>query len=117
MNSIFVQKNLGAEETLWSQLNQPKMILAHIFLPLMLLVICRTQQAPAHLASAYGNEESVYNGVPASETTTAASQTELLDRYRQLTAKSLLKLYDSCKVHDFLQNLKHNIENDIGKNL
>lgn len=85
----------------------------------MLLVICKSQQAPAHLTSTYGNEESVYGNVsPASDTISTATTTssdELLDRYRQLTAKSLMRLYDSCKVHDFLQNLKHNIENDIGK--
>lgn len=75
----------------------------------MLLVICRTQQMPVH---AYGSEESVFNGLPSNET---PNKSDLLDRYRQLTAKSLLRLYDSCKVHDFLQNLKHNLENDIGK--
>lgn len=95
------------------------MILAHIFLPAMLLVICRSQQTPAHLTNIYGNEENVYDNVsPESDTistSTTTSNDELLDRYRQLTAKSLLRLYDSCKVHDFLQNLKHNIENDIGK--
>lgn len=89
----------------------------------MLLVICRSQQAPAHLTSAFGNEESVYGNVaPGSDTistptTSTTNSDELLDRYRQLTAKSLLKLYDSCKVHDMFQNLKHNIENDIGKDL
>lgn len=92
------------------------MILAHVFLPAMLLVICRSQQAPAHT---YGNEESVFgNASPGSDTVSTSATTnsdELLDRYRQLTAKSLLRLYDSCKVHDFLQNLKHNIENDLGK--
>lgn len=94
------------------------MILAHIFLPAMLLVICRSQQAPAH--TTYGNDENTYGNLsPGSETLTTsitASSDELLDRYRQLTAKSLLKMYDSCKVHDFLQNLKRNIENDIGNN-
>lgn len=39
----------------------------------------------------------------------------LLDRYRQLIANSLLKLYDSCKVHDFLQNIRRNMENDNGE--
>lgn len=91
------------------------MIFAHIFLPAMLLVICKSQQAPSH----YGNEENMYGNVsPGSDTIstqTTTSSDELLDRYRQLTAKSLLRLYDSCKVHDFLQNIKHNIENDIGK--
>lgn len=84
----------------------------------MLLVICRSQQAPAHLA--YGNEENAFGnlspGTEASSAPISANNNELLDRYRQLTAKSLLKMYDSCKVHDFLQNLKHNIENDIGNN-
>lgn len=95
------------------------MILAHIFLPAMLLVICRSQQVPSHLQNPYGNEENVYGGLshasdPITSTSSANSE-ELLDRYRQLTAESLMKLYDSCKVHDFLQNLKHNMENDIGK--
>lgn len=89
-----------------------KMILAHIFLPAMLLVICKTQQAPAHIANAIGNEENVFNDSPASETSNA---TELLERYRQLVAKSLLKLYDSCRVHDFLQNLKRDMENDMSE--
>lgn len=81
----------------------------------MLLVICRSQQTPAHIGSAYGNEEIVFNGIPASDASPAATRNDLLDRYRQLTAKSLLTLYDSCKVHDFLQNIKHNMENDLGK--
>lgn len=92
------------------------MILAHIFLPAMLLVICRSQQAPAHVA--YGNEENVYGNLsPVSDTTPTppvTSNDELLERYRQLTAKSLIRLFDSCKVHDFLQNLKRNLANDIG---
>lgn len=96
-----------------------KMILAHIFLPAMLLVICRSQQVPSHLQNPYGNEENVYGGLShASDpitSTLSSNSDELLDRYRQLTAESLMKLYDSCKVHDFLQNLKHNMENDIGK--
>lgn len=95
------------------------MILAHIFLPAMLLVICRSQQAPPHLTNVYGNEESVYGNVATSDSKSnpsPPSNAELLDRYRQLAIKSLLKLPDSCKVHDLLQNLKHNIENDIGKN-
>lgn len=91
------------------------MILAHIFLPAMLLVICKTQQAPAHITNAIGNEENVFNDSPAKETPNANSRTELLDRYRQLIANSLLKLYDSCKVHDFLQNLKHDMESDMSK--
>lgn len=91
------------------------MILAHIFLPAMLLVICKTQQAPAHITNAIGNEESVYNDSPASETPNATSKSELLDRYRQLVAKSLIKMYDSCKVHDFLQNFKHDMENDMSE--
>lgn len=97
------------------------MILAHIFLPAMLLVICRSQQAPTHLASTYGSQENVYGIVPpgndfsgAPTTITTTSNDDLLDKYRKLTAKSLLRLYDSCKVHDFLQNLKHNVENEIG---
>lgn len=81
----------------------------------MLLVICKSQQAPTH----YGNEENVFGnlspGIDTISTPTTTSSDELLDRYRQLTAKSLLRLYDSCKVHDILQNIKHNIENDIGK--
>ncbi|XP_031635759.1 leucokinins-like [Contarinia nasturtii] len=93
------------------------MILAHIFLPAMLLVICRSQQAPAHLTSAYGTEESVYGNPSANNDPMASpaitNNDELLGRYRQLTAKSLLRLYDSCKVHDFIQNLKHNMETDI----
>lgn len=96
-------------------LDRIKMILAHIFLPAMLLVICKTQQAPAHITTAIGNEESVYNDSPASETPNATSKTELLDRYRQLVAKSLIKMHDSCKVHDFLQNFKHDMENDMSK--
>lgn len=62
-----------------------------------------------------GNEENVFNDSPAGEIPPAASKTDLLDRYRQLVVKSLLKLYDSCKVHDFLQNLKHDMENDMSK--
>lgn len=91
------------------------MILAHIFLPAMLLVICKTQQAPAHIPNAIDNEENVFNDSPAKEAPNATSKTELLDLYRQLIANSLLKLYDSCKVHDFLQNLKHDMESDISK--
>lgn len=97
------------------------MILAHIFLPAMLIVICKSQQAPSHYSNSYGNEESInyYNSPPQSsmgDTMAApASSDELLDRYRQFVAKSLLNLYDSCKVHDFLQNIKHNMENDLGK--
>lgn len=91
------------------------MILAHIFLPTMLLVICKTQQAPAHITTAIGNEESVYNDSPANETPNASSKADLLDRYRQLVAKSLIKLPDSCKVYDFLQNLKLDMENDMSK--
>lgn len=98
---------------------EKKMFLAHIFLPAMLLVICRSQQAPAHLA--YGNEENVYGNLSpnndAISTSSSTNNDELLDRYRHLTAKSLIRLYDSCKVHDFLQNLKHNIANDIGNEL
>lgn len=96
-------------------LDRIKMILAHIFLPAMLLIICKTQQAPARITSAIGNDENVYNDAPASETPNPTSKTELLDRYRQLVAKSLIKLHDSCKVHDFLQNFKHDMENDMSK--
>lgn len=85
----------------------------------MLLVIVRSQQAPAHMPNVYGNEESVYgNPSPNSDPIAPPAITnndELLGRYRQLTAKSLLRLYDSCKVHDFIQNFKHNMENDIGE--
>lgn len=91
------------------------MILAHIFLPAMLLVICKTQQAPARIPNAIGNDENVFSDSPASEIPNANGKADLLDRYRQLVAKSLLKLYDSCKVHDFLQNLKHDMENDLSE--
>lgn len=91
------------------------MILAHIFLPAMLLIICRTQQVPAHIVNANGNEESIYSDSPTNEAPNSTSKTELLGRYRQLIATSLLRLYDSCKVHDFLQNLKRDIENDLSK--
>lgn len=96
------------------------MYLAHIFLPAMLIVICRSQQAPSHFPGAYGSDESMnfFGKEPVSSDSFAPlvteSNTELLDRYRQLTAKSLLNLRDSCKVHDFLQNLKHNMEVDSG---
>lgn len=96
------------------------MYLAHIFLPAMLIVICRSQQSPSHLSGAYGSDESMnfFGNQPISSDSFASlvtdSSTELLDRYRQLTAKSLLNLRDSCKVHDFLQNLKHNMEVDSG---
>lgn len=48
-------------------------------------------------------------------TTTNNNNDDILDRYRQLTAKSLLKLHDSCQAHDFFQYLKHNMENDFGR--
>lgn len=93
------------------------MYLAHILLPAMMIVICRSQQPPSsHYA--YGSDESVNffgnQPVPSETPSTPTGNDELLDRYRQLISKSLLKLYDSCKVHDFLQNLKHNMENDFG---
>lgn len=91
------------------------MIVAHIFLPAMLLIICRTQQVPAHIANAIGNEEIVYSDSAGSEPPNITTKTELLNRYRQLIATSLIRLYDSCKVHDFLQNLKRDIENDMSK--
>lgn len=84
-----------------------------------MLVICRSQQAPPHSTNVFGNEESVFGNVATSDSISnpsPSSNAELLDRYRQLTIKSLLKLPDSCKVHDFIQNLKHNLENDLGKN-
>lgn len=96
------------------------MYLAHIFLPAMLIVICRSQQPPSHYASAYGSDESLnfFGNQPTLSETLATSTTmgndDLLDRYRELIVKSLLKLSDSCKVHDFLQNLKRNMENDLG---
>lgn len=96
------------------------MYLAHIFLPAMLIVICRSQQASSHFPGAYGSDESMnfFGNQQVSSDSFAPlvteSSTELLDRYRQLTAKSLLNLRDSCKVHDFLQNLKHNMEVDSG---
>lgn len=95
------------------------MVLAHIFLPAILLLICKSQQTLTHEASGFGDEENIY-GNPSSETIaipTITSSDELLDRYRQLTAKSLLRLYNSCEVHDFLQNLKHNMGNNIGINI
>lgn len=81
----------------------------------MLLVICESQQTPAHIGSTYGNEEFVFSGIPGDES--VATKNELLDRYRQLTAKSVQTLYDSCKVFNFLQSIKHNMGNDIGEKL
>lgn len=49
-----------------------------------------------------------------SATPNAIGSEILIDRYRGLIANSLLKLYDSCKVHDFLQNIRRNMENDNG---
>lgn len=89
------------------------MIFAHILLPAMLLVICRSQQTPAHVENAYGNEEIAYSGNPTGGVVT--TKNELLDRYRQLTAKSMLTLYDSCKLYKFLQNIQRNMETDIGE--
>lgn len=84
----------------------------------MFIVICKSQQASPHFTPAFVNEETpnIYGrmaDIPTS--TTNNGPDELLDRYRQFIAKSLLKLYDSCKVHDFLQNIKHNMENDMGR--
>lgn len=99
-----------------------KMLLAHIFLPAMLLVICKSQQTSIHLPSAYGNEETpnyLASGLPSlgadAFAPNAIGNDLLLDRYREIIANSLLKLYDSCKVHDFLQNIRRNMENDNGE--
>lgn len=87
----------------------------------MLLVICKSQQTSIHLSPAFGNEETPNffgAGIPPmadSPTPNAIGSEILIDRYRELIANSLLKLYDSCKVHDFLQNIRRNMENDNGE--
>lgn len=98
-----------------------KMFLAHVFLPAMLMVICKSQQTSVHLSPAFGNEETPNlfgGGIPPMTDTAppnAIGSELLIDRYRELIANSLLKLYDSCKVHDFLQNIRRNMENDNGE--
>lgn len=90
-------------------------------MPAMLLVICKSQQTSIHLSPAFSNEETPNlfgGGIPPmadSPTPNAIGSDILIDRYRELIANSLLKLYDSCKVHDFLQNIRRNMENDNGE--
>lgn len=94
----------------------------------MLLVICKSQQTSNHLSPALGNEETPnffgsggggggggISPMPESSIPNVIGSDILLDRYRELIANSLLKLYDSCKVHDFLQNIRRNLENDNGE--
>lgn len=114
------------------------MILAHIFLPAMLIVICKSQQMSSHFPDHYGNDvhPDVFGlggggsvggggtGIRSSlgDLTSASSSTspqynnnnsnELLDRYRQFIANSLIKLSDSCRVFDFLQKIKNDMENE-----
>lgn len=88
------------------------MILADIFLPAMLFVICKSQNTP-HLNNPLSAEKTpdlyAYTG-PTSADASILNSDELLDNYRQFVAKSLLRLRDSCKLHDFLQSIKLNFD-------
>lgn len=99
------------------------MFLAHIFLPTMLFVICKSQQNPPQYPNVFENQETIgiygdamLTGDRKLLPTITNSNDEILDRYRKLTVQSLLGLRDSCQAHDFFQYLKHNMENDFGEN-
>lgn len=92
------------------------MLLAHIFLPAILIVICKSQQIPPQfnqdedptdLLSSFGSSGT--SAVPADQ---FPVDIDLLDRYRQLIVKSLLRLYDSCKMHEFLASVRQNFESE-----
>lgn len=94
------------------------MLLADIFLPAMLFVICKSQSSP-HLNNPLTAEKTsdlyANTGPTSADPSTTLNSDELLDNYRQFVAKSLLRLRDSCKLHDFLQSIKLNFDGKYKK--
>lgn len=88
------------------------MFLVHIFLSAFLIVSCKSQQK----SQLIDNDEKINSFEPIKHPIFENSGNDLLlDQYRQLVANSLVHLKDSCQVHDFLQNIRRNFENDSGK--
>lgn len=95
------------------------MILAHIFLPIILCVICKAQHISSESLNGFANEEPLdFNEITAPSALPPLKFTasnELLNRYRRYIAKTLSELTDSCQAHDFFQYLRNNMVNDLGK--
>lgn len=95
------------------------MILAHIFLPIILCVVCKAQHISSESLNGLANEEPQdFNGnspPSALPPQTFATSNEMLNRYRRYIAKTLSELTDSCQAHDFFQYLRNNMVNDLGK--
>lgn len=83
------------------------MLLAAIFFPAMLIVICKSQ-SPPNDNNLLSPEKVADLYAPAGRLPVDAypsNNEELLNKYRQFVVKSLVRLHDSCKLHDFLRNI------------
>lgn len=93
------------------------MILAHVFLPIILCVICEPPHISAESLNGDANDEaSAFNdSTPPKPFAKSTATNEQLDRYRRFVAKSLASLPDSCQAHDFFQYLKNDLVNDFSE--
>lgn len=83
------------------------MLLAGMFFPAMLIVICKSQSPPNDnnllLPEKTADLYAPTGRLPVDSL--IINNEDLLDKYRQFVAKSLVRLHDSCKLHDFLRNI------------
>lgn len=93
------------------------MILAHVFLPILLCVICEPPHSSAESLNGDANDETLGFNESTSPKLFAKSMAtnEQLDRYRRFVAESLASLPDSCQAHDFFQYLKNDLVNDFSE--
>lgn len=95
------------------------MILAHIFLPAMLIVICKSHSSPQfndQLTVEKSPDLYSFTGPSGVDLSPTNNNEELLDNYRQFVAKSLIKLHDFCRVYNFLQSIKFNLNGKSSNN-
>lgn len=83
---------------------------AQICLPAILFAICKSQ---AYESRDYGEPINVANNFFKNLDSQQKSE-QLIEQYRYLIAKSLLRLKDACKVYDFLMSVDKNRFDDGG---